>query len=47
LECAVRRAVFSGAYAVTSLGVIDGLPTRSELEKFVQRQGVASSSPEP
>jgi len=39
LEAAARRAVFSGAYAVTRLGVIDGLPTRGELEAFTRERG--------
>jgi len=36
LRDAVRWASFCGAYAVTRLGVIDGLPTRAELDSFVQ-----------
>ena len=31
---AVRRATYAGAYTTTHLGVIDGLPTRAELEAF-------------
>jgi ribokinase len=31
---AVGQATWAGAYATTRLGVIDGLPTRSQLEAF-------------
>ena len=34
LEEAVHVAVRAGAYAALRLGVIDGLPTRAQLEKF-------------
>ncbi|MDE2858458.1 MAG: ribokinase [Chloroflexota bacterium] len=34
IEAAVRRAVVSGAYTATRLGVIDGLPTRAEYQRF-------------
>jgi len=34
LRDAVRQANFAGAYCTTRLGVIDGLPTRVELEAF-------------
>ncbi len=39
LREAVRRATYAGAYTTTFLGVIDGLPTRAELEAFAQRKG--------
>ncbi len=39
LREAVRRATHAGAYTTTFLGVIDGLPTRAELEAFAQRKG--------
>jgi ribokinase len=32
---AVRHANYAGAYMTTHLGVIDGLPTRDELDRFV------------
>ena len=38
LREAVRRATYAGAYTTTRLGVIDGLPTRAELEAFVVQQ---------
>ena len=34
LRSAVGQAVRAGAYTTTHLGVIDGLPTRAELEAF-------------
>ena len=34
IEAAARRAVVSGAYTATRLGVINGLPTRAEYERF-------------
>ena len=34
LREAVQQANYAGAYAATRLGVIDGLPTRAELETF-------------
>ena len=34
LRSAVGQAVRAGAYTATHLGVIDGLPTRAELEAF-------------
>ncbi len=39
LRRAVGRATFAGAYAATRLGVIAGLPTRAELDAFIQRSG--------
>ncbi len=36
LREAVRRATYAGAYTATRLGVIDGLPTRVELEAFAK-----------
>lgn len=39
LPAAVAQATRAGAYATTHLGVIDGLPTREELEEF---QGAAA-----
>jgi len=33
---AVQRACFAGAYTATRLGVIDGLPTKEELEAFIR-----------
>ena len=38
LRDAVHNATFAGAYATTQLGVIDGLPTRAELEEFMARE---------
>jgi ribokinase len=32
---AARQATYAGAYMATHLGVIDGLPTRAQLDKFV------------
>ncbi len=37
LRDAVSQATYAGAYATTHLGVIDGLPTRNELESFRTR----------
>ena len=37
LREAVRRATYAGAYTTTRLGVIDGLPTKSELQEFAHR----------
>ena len=34
IEEAVRQAVVSGAYTAMRLGVIGGLPTRAEVERF-------------
>jgi ribokinase len=34
LREAVQQANYAGAYTATRLGVIDGLPTRAELETF-------------
>ena len=34
LEEAVRNACFAGAYSTQVFGVIDGLPTREQLEAF-------------
>jgi ribokinase len=34
---AVRQAIYAGAYTTTTLGVIAGLPTRTELEQFKQQ----------
>jgi ribokinase len=36
LRDAVGEAIYAGAYAVTRLGVMDGLPTRAELDNFKQ-----------
>ena len=36
---AVEQANHSGAYSVRHLGVIDGLPTREELEAFKSNPG--------
>ncbi len=40
LRDAVARATLAGAYATTHLGVIDGLPTRQELDAFIETSGV-------
>ncbi|MXZ21321.1 MAG: ribokinase, partial [Caldilineaceae bacterium SB0665_bin_25] len=37
LRAAVKQANRAGAYTTTHLGVIDGLPTRAELEAFQKR----------
>ncbi len=34
IEAAARRAVIAGAYTAMRIGVIDGLPTRAEYERF-------------
>jgi ribokinase len=41
LPAAVREASYAGAYTVTHLGVINGLPTRIELEAFKRSVGGA------
>ncbi len=38
LRDAVCHATYAGAYTTTHLGVIDGLPTRAELEEFMARE---------
>jgi ribokinase len=38
LRDAVCQATYAGAYTTTHLGVIDGLPTRAELEEFMARE---------
>ncbi len=38
IEDAVRRAVLSGAYTAMHIGVIDGLPSRAEYERFASEQ---------
>ncbi|MCY3762168.1 MAG: PfkB family carbohydrate kinase [Gemmatimonadetes bacterium] len=35
LPDAVERANFAGAFCATRLGVVDGLPTRAELDRFM------------
>jgi sugar/nucleoside kinase (ribokinase family) len=37
LRDAAREAIFAGAYCTQHLGVIDGLPTRGQLEEFKKR----------
>ena len=37
IEAAARRAVIAGAYTALHLGVIDGLPTRAEFERFASQ----------
>jgi ribokinase len=39
LRDAVYKATYAGAYTTTHLGVIDGLPTRDELNVFAWRAG--------
>lgn len=39
LERAAARACCAGAFAVQRLGVIDGLPTRAELDDFIATKG--------
>jgi ribokinase len=39
LRDAVYKAACAGAYTTTHLGVIDGLPTRDELNVFAWRAG--------
>ncbi|HJO57473.1 MAG TPA: ribokinase [Nitrospinaceae bacterium] len=34
---AVREGTYAGAYSATHLGVIDGLPTRRELDEFISK----------
>lgn len=38
IEDAARRAVVSGAYTAMHIGVIDGLPSRAEYERFASEQ---------
>ena len=38
LRDGVDKATYAGAYTTTHLGVIDGLPTRAELEEFMARE---------
>jgi ribokinase len=42
LQNAVVRATRAGAYATTRIGVIDGLPTRGELDEFVHSRGLST-----
>jgi len=35
IEKAVKRAVYAGAYCAEYLGVIDGLPIKNELDKYI------------
>ena len=40
---AVRRANYAGAFMTTHLGVIDGLPTRSQLDTFISTLSIRAS----